>query len=272
MLEDGRKTPSRPAGAAAPREGTVTGNVSEMFCSIQGEGIYVGERQLFLRTAGCSATCYWCDTVASKQERSACLVHGLEKRSLPNPLTAEQAVETAVHLIETFTPVRTVSITGGEPLEQAEFVARVAKLLKAHRLRVYLETNGLEVDGLMAVRPLVDVIAMDVKLPSATGREHWDAHRTFLEWLVGRNHFVKIVVDYTTPLSEITEAITMMAEIDRTTPLVLQPESGTYLMNGNGPEARQKLSELLEAGQRFAAERLNDVRIIPQCHKLMKVR
>jgi len=163
-------------------------------------------------------------------------------------------------------------MTGGEPLEQSDFVAAVAKGLKGHGLRVYLETNGLEVDGLSAVRPFVDVVAMDIKLPHATGQDHWDTHREFLKWLVGRNSFVKIVVDSTTPFEEIEMAVHLIAEVDRGFPLVLQPESATYLKQTRGADARKALADLLDRGQRIGLGSLQDVRVIPQCHKIMRVR
>lgn len=252
--------------------GTDVGYVSEIFCSVQGEGLFVGERQIFLRTAGCRATCYWCDTVASKEETEQCIVHGHTKRLLSNPINAGTAVDETLALIEHRGPAESVSITGGEPLEQAEFVAAVAKRLRRKKLRVYLETNGLEVWGLRRVRPHVDVIAMDIKLPHATGEDHWEAHREFLSYLPGKTAFVKIIVDAPTPLEEIKHAVQMMASVDRDLPLVLQPESATYLKNLKGSEARKVLGWLLEEGQRFALKHLRQVRVIPQCHRIMKVR
>ena len=43
-------------GGTISRTEQVVGYVTEMFCSVQGEGLYVGERHLFLRTAGCNWT------------------------------------------------------------------------------------------------------------------------------------------------------------------------------------------------------------------------
>ena len=251
---------------------TALGYVSEVFCSIQGEGLRVGERQVFLRTAGCSATCYWCDTVSSKKERTHCLIHGKTREALTNPLTVAQTVSAVCDLIDAFAPVGTVSLTGGEPLEQSDFVRAVASVLRKHGARIYLETSGLEPGGLEQLRPYVDIVAMDIKLPYATGQEHWDTHREFLTSLLGKEFFVKVVVDDITPFSEIKTAVELITSVDAGVPLVLQPESTTYLKNGKGADARKRLAKLLEDGQRFALEHLRDVRVIPQCHKLLKVR
>lgn len=266
-----RHDTARKAAPHRTRRLDESGYVSEIFCSIQGEGLYVGERHLFLRMAGCSATCSWCDTVAAKEEQDHCVVHTEPRRSMRNPLGSDTVLEEVLEMAGAARPAA-VSVTGGEPLEQAGFVAAVVKRLKRKGIRVYLETNGLEVDGLSRVRPYVDVVAMDIKLPHATGRPHWDTHREFLKWLVGRNSFVKIVVDSTTPFEEIETAVHLIAEVDRKFPLVLQPESSTYLKRARGIEAARALAVLLDRGQRLALESLQDVRVIPQCHKIMRVR
>jgi organic radical activating enzyme len=248
------------------------GFVSEIFCSIQGEGLRVGERQIFFRTAGCSATCYWCDTPASKEQQEKCVIHGASDYNLANPIDADTAFNAIMSLAEVYKPVRMVSFTGGEPLEQADFVAGIAKQLKKNRFGVYLETSGLEVEGFRKIRPFTDVVSADIKLPSATGHDHWHSHREFIKWLVGKDSFVKVVVDAPTPMSEIETAIHLIAEIDRSIPLVLQPESSTYLKGARGVEAQRALSKLLEDAHRIGLECLADVRVIPQCHKVLKVR
>jgi organic radical activating enzyme len=254
------------------------GYLFEIFSSIQGEGLHVGERQLFVRTAGCSATCSWCDTVSAKKRRPYFTVHGAEKRTIENPVTAARAVREALSLCGKENPVRSVSITGGEPLEQPGFVAAVARRLREKGCRVHLETSGIEAAALPGVIEWVDVVAMDIKLPSATGKDHWEAHQGFLRiaaaWKSEANvkTFVKVVVDHRTPLAEIERAIDLVGEAGPGIPLVLQPESGTYLLERHGAAARKALAALLDLAQRRAMRRIEDVRVIPQCHKLLKVR
>lgn len=254
------------------------GYLFEIFSSIQGEGLHVGERQILVRTAGCSATCYWCDTLPGKKRRPYFIVYGSEKRTVENPVTAARAVREALSLCGKENPVRSVSITGGEPLEQPEFVAAAARRFREKGCRVHLETSGIEAAALPLVIEWVDVVAMDIKLPSATGKDHWDAHQGFLRiaaaWKSEANveTFVKVVVDHTTPLAEIDRAIDLVGEAGSGLPLVLQPESGTYLQEKHGAAARRALAALLDLAQRRALSRIEDVRIIPQCHKLLKVR
>lgn len=259
------------------------GYLSEMFCSIQGEGPCVGERHVFVRTAGCSATCSWCDTLYSKVQTPRFVIHDDDApRPLDNPVGLDAAAERVVAFARRHQPVDAVSLTGGEPLEQAAFVAGLAKRLKAAGLRVYLETNGLHAEPLAAVLPYVDVVAMDIKLPTAVGTELWDEHRRFLEvfrgseFLAGvdtaRSVFVKIVVDAHSRLDEIETAVSLIASVSPSIPLVLQPE-GETLLSGRTPRAdvRAMLARVEEA-QKAACVTLESVRVMPQLHKILNVR
>ena len=262
-----------------PAAALLTGYLSEMFCSLQGEGLFVGERQVFVRTAGCVATCSWCDTVYSKVQTPRFVTHtddGRDKRWRPNPVSLGDVVAD-VAALALDRGVSHVSITGGEPLEQPEFVAALARELRARGLRIHLETAGLHGDALRHVIDHVDVIAMDVKLPSATGVEHWSDHRGFLDTVAGRRSpsrvvFVKVVVDLKGSLAEIERAADLVAACDRTIPMILQPESETLFGRRSTPETARALLDLVDAGARTAASRLDTVRIIPQTHKVLHIR
>ncbi len=268
-----------------PRDDAATshaGFLSEMFCSVQGEGLFVGERQIFVRTAGCAATCSWCDTVYSKVQTPRFVVHGrgdAPARWRPNPVSLDDVLDDVGACARETAPVATVSITGGEPLEQPEFVAALARALRARELRVYLETAGIHPDALRAVVPYTDVVAMDIKLPSATGVEHWDTHREFLDAMRGtefetgaRTLFVKVIVDLKASVAEIERAAALVAEFGARIPFVLQPESETLLSEKSPRENRRALLDLIDAGARAASLRLDRVRVIPQTHKVLHVR
>ena len=58
--------------------------VKEIFTSIQGEGPYVGYKQLFIRLCGCNLNCSYCDTdfgVNDSKEYSVALWYGYDKIS-----------------------------------------------------------------------------------------------------------------------------------------------------------------------------------------------
>ncbi len=59
----------------------IKAKISEIFCSIQGEGLYLGQKQIFVRFAGCNLDCDYCDESKAKDG---------EKFSLQSP---EEVVE-----------------------------------------------------------------------------------------------------------------------------------------------------------------------------------
>ncbi len=261
---------------APVRAGTgdaVTGWASETFASVQGEGVFVGQPQVFLRTAGCHETCRWCDTLYAKVRPRRFVVRASGGvRTHVNPVPAHLAAGEAAALARA-AGVRTVSLTGGEPLEQPGFARALARALRAQGLGVHLETAGLDAHALASIRSCVDVVAMDVKLPSATGRPAWAAHARFLETAVGDGDgpdvFVKVVVDLDARADEVERAARLVAGVSRRVPLVVQPESGVLLCGGPAADA------LIDHAARLAdaaRAHLDAVRVVPQCHRIVGVR
>jgi 7-carboxy-7-deazaguanine synthase len=117
--------------------------------------------------------------------------------------------------------------------------------------------------------PYIDVVAMDLKLPSSLGRECWDEQTECLQLASARNVFVKIVVDENTGGEEIARAVSLIAGVEKSIPLVLQPESGILF---SGMQARQRLLSRVIEYQGRAMKILRDVRIIPQCHRILNMR
>lgn len=249
----------------------ITGNLSELFGSIQGEGLYAGERHIFVRTAGCGMICDYCDTEYGQEIPDEFVIYGQKMKLLSNPVEVPVVLEEIAVLSAEWAPVEAVSITGGEPLEQGEFVAHLARELQSRKFRVYLDTNGVEVDGLSRVISHVDVVAADIKLPSSCPGDHWAAHREFLRIAngAGVEIFIKVVIDTNTREDEFRMAVDMIAETDRRMPLVLQPESGTLLAK---TDAARQLMERVMVYQSMAAKRLQTVRVIPQMHRILRVR
>lgn len=250
---------------------SIAGNVTELFVSIQGEGLFAGERHIFVRTAGCRIACNYCDSRYSTMVPEQCAVYGPERRLLSNPVGIPTVLEEIAALEARLGPVAAVSITGGEPLEQCDFVALLAEELQIRNSRVYLDTNGIEVEGFSRVVSHVDIVAADIKLPSSGAGDHWAAHRRFLRVASGAGieTFIKVVIDTNTCDDEFIMAVEMVTEIDPRIPLVLQPESGTLMVK---TDAARLLMERVIGYQTLAAERLETVRVIPQIHRILGVR
>jgi len=235
---------------------TATARIIEVFSSIQGEGLYVGQPHLFVRFWDCNLKCHYCDT-DYRGPYTEMTLGDLEGRV--SQLLVEQG------------PHEAVSLTGGEPLLWRQFLTGFLPWLKQMGQRTYLETNGTLPKALEAVLPWVDVIAMDVKPPSATAdRAVWGEHAEFLR--VARRAmappvlFVKVVVTPQTTDAELDQAAALVAAADRTIPLVLQPVTPC------GPVTAAPTAAQLSTWLRRARRLLDDVRVIPQVHPILGVR
>ena len=222
----------------------IKARVSEVFYSIQGEGIYQYTPQVFIRFWGCDLRCSFCDTRPS-------YFRYLDKGSL---------------LREVFSQPGSwdwLSLTGGEPLAQAEFLKDFLPEVRSRGKKIYLETNGVLYRQFKEVIDLVDVIAMDFKLPSSTKlRSFWPEHREFLLRAKAKEVFVKAVITPETEQADILESLKILREVDPSIPLVLQPVFSYEAF----------LAPKLEGFKSLAQEFINRVEIIPQIHKRIGVR
>lgn len=241
--------------------------IDEIFSSVQGEGILAGQRHIFVRFHGCSLRCSFCDTPSSLGPPGFCSVEktpGRKEMSLvQNPVTPERLTRTVLRLKRSHTNLHTtLALTGGEPLEQADFLAEWLPEAQKH-FRVYLETNGVLPDRLRQIVRYIDTIGMDIKLPSSAGqRGFWDEHERFLKVAAKKDIFVKIVMTPDTDRYELLKAGLLISKAGRHIPTVLQPVTpwGAVLT----PPTPVQLME----GQEAMAEFLDDVRVIPQLHRL----
>jgi len=238
--------------------------VTEIFSSVQGEGLLVGCRQVFIRLPGCNLHCSFCDT-PSGEEPYFCRIeqHPGQRdfKMIPNPLTVQE-VAAAVYAYD-LSIHHSVSLTGGEPLLRTSFITELVPLLKGTRQGIYLETNGTLPEELAKVIDIIDIIGMDFKLPSVSGLPpFWEKHRRFLKIAAQKKVYVKVVVGEKTAEDEIERAAGVINEIDAGIAMIIQPVSPTGEVKAISP------GRMLEL-QRLALQKLIDVRVIPQTHKVM---
>ena len=120
--------------------------IIEIFSSFQGEGVLIGQRQIFVRFAGCNLNCAYCDTKNSISKKEGTL------------MTPEEVVSKIESIL---TPdCHTISFTGGEPSLYPEFINEVSKLTD---LDIMLETNGTLPANIGLIDNL-DIVSLDIKL------------------------------------------------------------------------------------------------------------
>ncbi len=241
--------------------------LSEIFTSFQGEGPWAGVKQVFVRFAGCSLGCSYCDTPEARERTAWCRVEeGALQRNfyeLANPLEPA-AVFTEVRRV--WDPsYHSVSLTGGEPLEQPDELLELMSLLAEASIPLYLESNGTRPQALSQVVDLAAIISMDIKLDSSSGTgDLLPRHAEFLRLTQSRPACLKAVITARTDPREAAKVFAVLAAIRSDVPLVLQPVSPT-----DGREAPD--FERLAAFQQLAGDYFEDVRIIPQMHKYWKI-
>lgn len=242
--------------------------ISEMFSSIQGEGMLAGRRQIFVRLMECNLDCLYCDTDFKKTE-----VFKLESQpgsgtflNLSQPQSIHEIYPLFASWLSRLPGAHhSVSFTGGEPLIHAAVLAEWLPEIRKY-LPIHLETNGTLPDSLRSIKSHLDYISMDMKLPSTAGcsEQLWDLHALFLREAYGSNVSVKIVVGKNTTFDEIHQVCDVISSVNMAVPLFLQPVS----LSGDGIGVGISASHVLRL-QELASSRLPDVRVIPQMHKML---
>lgn len=242
----------------------------EIFTSIQGEGVYLGEKQVFIRFSGCNLSCDYCDSIGALSFSPEYKVEQTPgKQDFKNFKNPVPVAELLVHISAVLKPtyyVHSISLTGGEPLLQVNFSKNLLPELKKNNIKVYLETNGTLPQNLEEIIDFIDIVAMDIKLPSAcNGSDYFKEHKLFLEIAYTKEVFVKVPVVPTTTIKEIDTAAKLVAEIDDSIPLVIQPVTPNKIIK------HMTHFQNLLAWQTISRKSLKNVRIIPQIHKFLGI-
>jgi 7-carboxy-7-deazaguanine synthase len=98
--------------------------ISEIFYSVQGEGMLVGVPSVFVRTSGCNLRCVWCDTPYTSW----------------SPEGQERSIREILDDVQRY-PARHVVVTGGEPMIAPE-IAGLTEGLAGLGLHITVETAG----------------------------------------------------------------------------------------------------------------------------------
>lgn len=237
----------------------------EVFSSIQGEGLLVGLRQIFIRFSGCNLTCRYCDTETALTP--FCQMEGTPGRrdfiQMENPVSLQRLANLIDGWQHGWPGIHhSISITGGEPLLRHQTLQGFLPVLRQF-LPIYLETNGLLHQELALLIDHLDYVSMDIKLPSTSGYvDKWRDHEEFLRLAAAKNTYVKAVIGNDTEDWEIIRAAELIASVNSSIPLILQPFTDR---DGKINMPALKMLELQETANRY----LREVRVIPQTHKFI---
>lgn len=233
--------------------------ICEIFFSYQGEGLYVGQPQIFVRFSGCNLRCNYCDTP-----------HSQKLSENQTYLTAEQIIKQIEQIarqnsleVKDMLPV-TVSITGGEPLLYDRFLIELLPELKKRGCTLYLETNGTLFEAFNRIQKWIDIVAADIKPASACGSNLWKEHRKFLDF-AGSKAFVKLVLTEHTTSEEVFNAIDLVKSVNSDMPFIFQPATP---IQGCLPAEKSKIFQWINN----ASKKLKRVQYVPQMHKLWGIK
>lgn len=176
--------------------------ITEIFCSLQGEGLSTGWPTVFIRLTGCPLRCVYCDT--------AYAFSGGHKMTITDILA--QVAEFNV---------KWVCVTGGEPLAQSS-VHELMSCLADLNYRVSLETSGAL--DIAAVDSRV-VRVMDLKTPSS-GEMHRNL-LTNIDHLVAHDQVKFVITDETDYVW--SKQVIQDYELEKRCDILLSPVAG--LMN-----------------------------------------
>ena len=215
--------------------------IKELFASIQGEGPFIGYKQVFIRLCGCNLKCKYCDTNFD--------IEGAK----------EYSIEELLEFVRQNKNCHSVSLTGGEPLLHTDFIKEFAS---RSNLPIYLETNGILYKELEKVIDCITYVSADIKLASVTGMgEFWTEHEKFFEIASKKILFAKAVFDENITEAEIAKMCNLCEKFD--IELILQP-----MMRGKVPCCNSAFMEkVLDACLNLYPK----VRLIPQVHKFIDI-
>ena len=171
--------------------------ISEIFHSIQGEGLLLGVPSVFIRTSGCNLRCRWCDTPYASW----------------NPEGEEMRVESILDRIRGY-QCRHVVLTGGEPMV-ASGIRELASVLRGEGFHITIETaatippEGIPFD-LASLSPKLADSTPDDAIAGPWRERHESTRRrpdVIRQWLEAGPCQLKLVVSQVEDLHEIKELL-----------------------------------------------------------------
>jgi 7-carboxy-7-deazaguanine synthase len=233
--------------------------LSEVFTSIEGEGILFGTKTMFVRFAGCPLKCHWCDT----------------PYAIPMNSGDSHTLDEIKQMISQDLQQNTykVNFTGGEPLAQYEAVIELARFVREKGIKTYLESACYDSARFAKVLPYIDICKIEFKMKDAKAIDdkHYDnLLKNELECLkiavdAGKMPYIKVVVTNSTDLEEFSGLVKQVFRIAGHKDIagfIIQPTHKT------DEPVLERLFAFYDAVYPF----YDQVRVVPQIHKIIGAR
>ncbi len=249
------------------KKSKVTGNVSEVFASIQGEGLQIGTMQLFIRLSGCNLNCKRCELQEYQNVQGSFYIRpwpGLRNIRLANPITPHKLLKTLESQYQ-LPDFDSISILGGEPLLQADFLRELGLLFREKKLPLFVETSGLLDKEFVALNDVVTVWCVDLKISKAWGFKGKlrEKHKNIVSAAKPGKTYFRILLDSNDDPDAILKQLKHLSL--KRFPLVLQPFACAPSHVNDWDT-----STILEWIKLFKPY-FKQVRWIPQVHKLLRI-
>ena len=233
--------------------------IIEIFASVQGEGLWLGRPQVFVRFHGCKLKCTYCDTPLTHLSIKEARIEfppfskNFEKHEL------EFDTHQLTKQVNRF-QIPSLALTGGEPLEQVDFLREWLPQIK-NEYSILLETSGVEVEAVKKIHEFCSIISMDIKIPSATNEKPlWDVHEKFIQSAGATPLYCKVVYD---------EKMTL-EEKENLSQLIQKYSHLTFIFQPVSPLQKRDMKKVLEIFWEFG-KISKQVQLIPQVHKFLGV-
>ncbi|MGT2907855.1 7-carboxy-7-deazaguanine synthase QueE [Streptococcus dentiloxodontae] len=214
--------------------------------TFQGEGRAIGQKTMFVRTAGCDYHCAWCD--------SAFTWDGSEK---PIRMTSDEVIAE----LDKLGKYDYVTLSGGNPCLLAANMAELVNKLKARGVTLAVETQGSRWQEWLRA---IDQVTLSPKPPSAK----MDVNLETLDFIVSQLDSDKVT--FKVPVFDEADLTFAKAIQRRYNPDVLYLSAGNPEPKADGTIVSAQLSRLKELWERVAADDdWGNVRVLPQLHTLL---
>lgn len=241
--------------------------LTEIFYSIQGEGLLIGQPTIFVRLTGCNLRCAWCDTRYSFEggvefdweQVLHIILEGSQRKGLwhldEDALRSWEAETELTLATQDADRGLQICLTGGEPLLQAKPLLQLADMLLNLGYPVSVETGG-SLDVTEFVQRSM-VVSIDLKCPGSLmeRQNRWENLS-----LLRPSDQLKCVV---ASKDDLWWAATKLKEHQPSSHIIFTPAYGTDM----GWLSDLFLGPLIE--EWLPAELVPRVHLLPQLHKLI---